>query len=127
MLYLCNGFSNTMVVDPRIKRIDEPITESEFIEIVHNCEFKSAIGHEQLANALTKLTGKSIQRNRCNLNCTYEDVLLMVSLQGRLPENPTFVQYRGRLNYSVVRFEKQTLMDIENSLRVVEKIKIGEL
>lgn len=125
MIYLCNGFSNGMCVDPRIKRIDEPISEDEFIEIIHNCNFKSAIGHEALANCLSKITGKRIIRNRLNLNCTYDDILLMVSLQGRLPEHPTYVEYKGRLNYSVVRFEKQTMLDIENSLKKIEDIKMG--
>lgn len=127
MIYLCNGFSNGMFVDPRIKRIDEPITEDEFIELILNCEWKSAIGHESLANCLTKITGKKIKRNRLNLNVTYDDVLLMVSLQGRLPEHPTFVEYKGRLNYSFVRFEKQTLLDIENSLKKIEEIKMEAL
>lgn len=127
MLYLCNGFSNGMCVDPRIKRIDEPISEAEFIEIIHNCRWKSAIGHEALAKCLTKITGKEITRNRLNLNITYDDVLLMVSLQGRLPEHPTYVEYKGRLNYSFVRFEKQSMLDIENSLKLIEKIKVGVL
>ena len=127
MLYLCNGFSTGMCIDPRIKRIDEPISEDDFIEIIHNSHFKSAIGHEALANCLTKITGKKIVRNRLNLNCTYDDILIMVSLQGRLPERPSYVEYKGRLNYSVVRFEKQTMLDIENSLNMIEKIKLGAL
>lgn len=123
MIYLCNGFSNSMCVDPRIKRIDEPISEEKFIELIHNCEWKSAIGHDTLAACLSKITGKRIQKNRLSLNITYDDVLLMVSLKGRLPEHPTYVEYKGRLTYSFVRFEKQTLLDIENSLNKIEEME----
>ena len=127
MIYLCNGFSNSMCIDPRIKRIDEPISEAEFIELLHECEWESAIGHASLANCLSKITGVRISKNRAHLNITYDDVLLMVYLQGRLPERPSYVEYKGRLNYSFVRFEKQTMLDIENSLKKIENIKIGEI
>lgn len=123
-IYLCNGFSNSMFIDPRIKRIDEPISESEFIDLIHHCDWKSAIGHESLAKCLSKITGKEITRNRLNLNVGYDDVLIMVSLKGRLPEHPTYVEYKGRLTYSFVRFEKQTMVDIENSLKRLEEIKM---
>ena len=123
-IYLCNGFSNSMFIDPRIKRIDEPISESEFIDLIHNSSWKSAIGHESLAKCLSKITGKEITKNRLNLNVGYDDVLIMVSLKGRLPEHPTYVEYKGRLTYSFVRFEKQTMVDIENSLKRIEEIKM---
>ena len=123
MIYLCNGFSNSMCVDPRIKRIDEPISEEKFIELIHNCDWKSAIGHDTLASCLSKITGRKIRKNRLSLNITYDDVLLMVSLKGRLPEHPTYVEYKGRLTYSFVRFEKQTLLDIENSLNKIEEME----
>lgn len=113
-----------MCVDPRIKRIDEPISETEFVTIINTCNWKSAIGHESLANCLSKITGKKIMKNRLNLNITYDDVLLIISLQGRLPEHPTYVEYKGRLNYSFVRFEKQTMEDIENSLTKIKEIKM---
>ena len=116
-----------MCVDPRIKRIDEPITEAEFIDLIHKCNWKSAIGHESLAQCLTRITGKKITKNRLNLNVTYDDVLLMISLKGRLPEHPTYVEYKGRLTYSFVRFEKQTMLDIENSLKRIEDIKMEAL
>ena len=123
-IYLCNGFSNSMFIDPRIKRIDEPISESDFVDLIHNCDWKSAIGHEDLAKCLSKITGKEITKNRLNLNVGYDDVLIMVSLKGRLPEHPTYVEYKGRLTYSFVRFEKQTMLDIENSLKRIEEIKM---
>ena len=113
-----------MFIDPRIKRIDEPISESDFVDLIHNCDWKSAIGHEDLAKCLSKITGKEITKNRLNLNVGYDDVLIMVSLKGRLPEHPTYVEYKGRLTYSFVRFEKQTMLDIENSLKRIEEINM---
>lgn len=120
MIYLCNGFSSSMCADPRIKRIDEPLSKEQFCELLDTCEWTSAIGHESLANCLSKITGHNIERNRINLNVTYDDQILLVSVQGRLPENPTYVEYEGKLHFSLVRIEKQTITDIQKSIDVIE-------
>lgn len=122
MIYIVNGFSNGMFIDPRIKRIDEPLSKQEFIEKVLNTKWKSAIGHKQMADCLTKLCGVTIPHDRINLNIGYDDVLLLVSLKGRLPEHPSYVDYKNRLMFSLVRFEKQTLKDIEKSQKILKEI-----
>ncbi len=122
MIYLCNGKSESMKRDPYMKDIPLPLTEAEFVDIIHNANWKSCIGHESLARCLSKVTGKEILYNRANVTVSYEDVILLVSLNGRLPEHPNFVEYRGRLNYSLIRFEKQTQIDMENSANILKKL-----
>ena len=113
-----------MCIDPNIKRIDEPLTRQQFIEIVLNSTWKSAIGHKKMADCLTRLCGVEIPHDRINLNINYDDLLLMVSLKGRLPENPSYVDYKGRLMFSLVRFEKQTIEDIEKSQKILNEIQM---
>ena len=122
MIYLCNGKSESMKRAPYMKDIPLPLTEAEFVDIIHNANWKSCIGHESLARCLSKVTGKEILYNRANVTVSYEDVILLVSLNGRLPEHPNFVEYRGRLNYSLIRFEKQTQIDMENSANILKKL-----
>lgn len=122
MIYLCNGKSESMKRDPYMKDIPLPLTEAEFVDLIHNAHWKSCIGHESLARCLSKVTGKEILYNRANVTVSYEDVILLVSLNGRLPEHPNFVEYRGRLNYSLIRFEKQTQIDMENSANILKKL-----
>lgn len=122
MIYLCNGFSESMKRDPNMKQIPYSLSESEFVDIIHNSRFKSCIGHESLARCLSGVTGKEILYNRASIQVSYDDVILLVSLNGRLPEHPSFVEYKGRLNYSFMRFEKQTPMDMENSKNRIKEI-----
>ena len=61
--------------------------------------------------------------NRRAIQLNYDDCILLVSLNGRLPEHPTYVEYKGRLNYAFVRFEKQSDEDRENTKDVINKIK----
>jgi hypothetical protein len=110
-----------------MKQIPYPLSESEFVELIHNTRFKSCIGHESLARCLSKVTGKEILYNRASITVNYDDVILLVSLTGRLPEKPNYVEYKGRLNYSFVRFEKQTQMDIQNTLNRIQEIKMEAL
>ncbi len=122
VLYLCNGFSESMKRDPNMKEFSFPLTEDEFTRIILNAEFKSVIGHDNLAECLTKITGKQILKNRKNITVTYEDLLLVVSITGRLPEHPTEVDYEGKVNYCFKRFEKQTTMDLLKSQEKINEI-----
>ena len=119
---LCNGFSLAMPRDPNTKPLPYSLTEAEFINLVNHGNFKSAIGHQQLADCLTRLTGKKIPFNRKGITLNYEDEVLVVYLSGRLPENPTFVEYKGRLNYAYLRFEKQSQMEIAETINKLDKI-----
>lgn len=127
MNYLCNGLSESMKRDPNMKAIPYSLSESEFVDLIHNARFKSCIGHESLARCLSRLTGKEILYNRASITVNYDDVILLVSLNGRLPEKPNYVEYKGRLNFSLIRFEKQTQMDIQNTLNKIQEIKMEAL
>lgn len=120
MNYLCNGFSESMKRDPNMKQIPYSLTESEFKAILDNASFKSCIGHHNLADTLSKITGKEIIYNRTGITVNYDDLVILVSLNGRLPEHPKRVEYEGRLNYSLLRFEKQTLEDLTYSEEILK-------
>ena len=123
MIYLCNGLSESMKRDPNMKQIPFPLSKNEFRELVNDIEFESVIGHSELADYLTDITDKKITFNRRGILVNYDDYILLVSMNGRLPENPTKVDYEGRLNFSFVRFEKQNHNDFANTLNIIHKIK----
>ena len=123
MIYLCNGVSNSMLRDPNMKQIPYSLSEREFVELVRNTDFVSVIGHKSLAEALTDITGINIPYNRTAIQVNYDDIILLVSMNGRLPEHPTKVEYKGRMNYNFIRFEKQTSNDFSNTLNIIHEIK----
>ena len=122
MIYLCNSTTESMVNDPRIKEIHEPLTEAEFVDLTHKVKWKSAIGHEPIADCISKLIGKPVIKNRLNLNMGYDDKVLLVSIKGRLPEHPNLVEVKGQLTFSYVRFEKQSQLDIVKSQREIKEL-----
>ncbi len=122
MIYLCNATSESMANDPRIKELHEPLTESEFINLTHKVKWKSAIGHDPIAYCISKLIGKNVVKNRANLNLGYDDVVLLVSIKGRLPEKPDIVEVKGNLTFSFVRFEKQKQEDIQKSQNLIKDL-----
>ncbi len=123
MIYLCNGVSDSMLRDPNVKQINYGLSESEFVDIINHAQFESVIGHQELADVLSIITGVDIPYNRKNINLNYDDVLIVVSMTGRLPEHPKRVDYNGRLNYSFKRFEKQTGNDFANTISKINEIK----
>ena len=123
MIFLCNGISSSMLHDPNMKEIRMSLSESEFCELIQTVPFESIIGHRDLADTLTVITGTEIQYNRQAIRVGYDDCILLVSLDGRLPEHPTSVEYKRRLKYSFVRFEKQTTEDFANTLAKIQEIK----
>ena len=128
MLYLCNGKSEAMKQDPNMKDIPYSLTEEEFVKIINNNEFTSVIGHQKLSDFLTELTGKEIEYNRKGITLRYNDEVLVFYLTGRLPEHPTFVEYKSRANFSYIRFEKQTQSELLESVsRIEEMTKMEEI
>ena len=123
MIYLCNGLSESMKHDPNMKQIPYPLSEREFCELIHRIEFESVIGHKELAEYLTELTKLEIPFNRRAIKVSYDDMILLVSMNGRLPEHPSKVDYNGRLNYTLVRFVKQSQEDFLMSMSVINEIK----
>ena len=80
--------------------------------------------HKCVVEATFDIADLGLEPLFARYDADYDDVLILVSLKGRLPEHPTYVEYKGRLTYSFVRFEKQTMLDIENSLKKIEEIKM---
>ena len=122
-IYLCNGLSESMKHDPNMKQIPYPLTEREFCELMHHIDYESVIGHQLLADYLTDKCGMEIPYNRKAIQVSYDDLILLVSMNGRLPEHPRIVDYDGRLNYTLVRFEKQTNNDFLESISKINEIK----
>ena len=83
----------------------------------------SVIGHQLLADYLSELTQMDILYNRKAIQVNYDDLIILVSMNGRLPEHPRTVDYKGRLNYTLVRFEKQTNADFLESISKINEIK----
>ena len=123
MIYLCNGISESMKRDPNMKQIPFPLSQKEFRELLNDIEFESVIGHSELAAYLSDIAGKKIPFNRKGIQVNYDDYIILVSMNGRLPEHPIKVDYKGRLNYSFVRFEKQNHNDFANTLAKIQEIK----
>ena len=126
MIYLCNGLSQSMLREPNMKQIPFSLTEEEFTRIVLNTEWTSVIGHQDLSECLTKITGVEIPFNRRGIMLNYEDIVLLVSLNGRLPEHPRKVELKNRLNYALIRFEKQSITDLSHSVGLIKEIT-GEI
>ena len=112
-----------MLHDPNMKEIRMSLSESEFTDLIQTVPFKSIIGHQDLADVLTMITDREIMYNRQAIRVGYDDCILLVSLDGRLPEHPTYVEYKGKLKYSFVRFEKQSAEDFANTLAKIKEIK----
>ena len=127
MNYLVNGLSQKMKRDPHMKSISKPLTEAEFIDLIHHEKFESCIGHFQLAQYLTRITGKTILENRKSIQADYDDLILIVSVKGRLPKNGQNIRYKGNLEYTLVRFEKQTIQDMEKTNKIINEKLIGEI
>ena len=90
IIYLCNSASKTMYNDPRVKEINEPLTEAEFIDIIHKNKVKSAIGHKPIVDCISKIIGKK--------------------------------DYKGKIEYRLVRFEKQNEQDILKTQKIIKEI-----
>ena len=124
-VYLCNGLSQSMNRDPNMKQIPYSLSEQEFINLIQNVKFESCIGHKDFAGYLTGVTGEKIRYNRCNISVNYDDIILLASLNKRLPEHPTSIDYEGNVTYSLVRFEKQSLVDWTRSNELFERLVMG--
>ena len=125
MLYITNGFSDSMQRDPSATVINYPLTQEQFVDIVHHADYVSIIGHENIAAYLTQMTGKTIQKNRQGITLNYNDEVIVISLLGRLPEQVRHVEFKGRINFTYKRFEKQSTDDLlKSEARINEMIKI---
>ena len=127
MLYITNGFSDSMQRDPSATVINYPLTQEQFVDIIHHTDYVSIIGHENIAAYLTQMTGKTIQKNRQGITLNYNDEVIVISLLGRLPEQVRHVEFKGRINFTYKRFEKQSTDDLlKSEARINEMIKIEE-
>lgn len=120
--YLCNAFSESMKVDPNMKAIPFILSEDEFVDCIRSGKFVSCIGHRNLAKYLSEIAGCEIPYNRTSVMLDYEDVVIVATLRGRLPEHPDHVEYQGRISYRFMRFEKQNLSDFQKSLSILNSL-----
>ena len=111
MLFITNGYSDSMQRDPSVKIINYSLSEEQFINIIHNTDYVSIIGHENIAEYLTQMTGKEIHKNRQGITLNYGDEVICISLMGRLPEHVRHIEFDGRVNFTYKRFEKQSAED----------------
>ena len=110
-----------------MKDIPYSLTQEEFVNIIHHADYTSVIGHEILADVLSDICGKNIPMNRRGITLNYEDCVIIVSLLGRLPEGKRKVKYKGRMNFTFKRFEKQTTDDlIKSAEQIKQMIKMEE-
>lgn len=125
MLFITNGYSDSMQRDPSVKIINYSLSEEQFINIIHNTDYVSIIGHENIAEYLTQMTGKEIHKNRQGITLNYGDEVICISLMGRLPEHVRHIEFDGRVNFTYKRFEKQSAEDLlKSEQRINEMIKI---
>lgn len=126
MLYIGNGFSDSMKHDPNMQEYGYELTESEFIDLVNHTRFKSCIGHEKMAKALTRLTGRNIPFNRKAISLTYNDYFIKVSMKDRLPQNPKHVDYNECMTYNLKFFKRQSpdiRLEAENIINKLIKME----
>ena len=127
MLYITNGFSDSMQRDPSATVINYPLTQEQFVDIVHHADYVSIIGHDNIAEYLTQMTGKPINKNRQGITLNYNDEVIVISLLGRLPEQVRHVEFKGRVNFTYKRFEKQSTDDLlKSEARIKEIFKMEE-
>ena len=122
--YLCNGISESMKTE-MMKQISYNLSESEFIELIEKVPYISCIGHYALADYLSILTGRDIVYANRGITVNSDDLIILVNMRGRLPEKPTRVEYRSRLMYKLIRFEKQSLDDLKKSQDILEELLCG--
>lgn len=64
----------------------EPISLEGAQQIVHECKFQSAIGHQATADILTSLLGVNVPMNRIQYSQQPEETALIFKLKGRAEE-----------------------------------------
>lgn len=127
ILYITNGFSDSMKRDINMVALPYVLTKEQFIDIIQSSEFVSVIGHDNIADYISELTGIQIEKNRKGILLNYDDEVITISFNGRLPEHihKNDVELDNRANFTYKRFIKQSTEDlIESEERINEMIKI---
>lgn len=92
MKYLANAFSLQMINMKKRKTDIQtiPLTKEDFITQLKSKDFKSIIGHEDMANVLSSILKMSIKVNRTSIILSPGDILFVAQLTGgRLPVGVT--------------------------------------
>jgi len=84
MVYLSNAFSLGMLSGNNVLTVTE-LSNDQAISLLKD-GFQSAVGHQATADFIKNLTGIDIPVNRVSLALKNGDMLLVLQLQGRLPE-----------------------------------------
>lgn len=89
MIILSNAFSINMLSKESYVHF-EKTTLADVITILNMTDWKSAIGHQDIANILSSLLGITIPVNRTNVQLDDKTVLIVAQYTGdRLPEGTT--------------------------------------
>ena len=109
MIILSNAFSYNMIETFPCAQIAKEVSLAEFTEELKKGGWKSSIGHADMANMLTEMTGVKIEMNRCNDSLSAGDVLLLAQYSGpRLPEGATSLPEGAK-----IKFLKVTICDVK--------------
>lgn len=119
MYYITNSFNYKMLRFGDMAPISYPLSKKQFIDIVKNNRFQSAVGHGQLAFYLSDLTGEFINYSRMDIKADYDDKILYVPVKGRLQKGKN-VRYKDNLEFWFIRFKRQTIQDIMESERIIK-------
>jgi hypothetical protein len=84
MLYLSNAFSLGMLSGNSVLTVTEISNDQATLLLKDG--FNSAVGHQATADFIKGLTGIEVPANRVALSLKAGDMILVLQLQGRLPE-----------------------------------------
>ena len=90
MVYLSNAFSLGMLSGNSVLTVVE-LSNDQAISLLKD-GFQSAVGHQATADFIKNLTGIDIPVNRVSLSLKTGDKILVVQLQGRLPEGKVLTE-----------------------------------
>ena len=109
MIILSNAFSYNMISVFPCAQIAQELSLEEFAKELKKGGWKSSIGHADMANMLTEMTGVAIEMNRCNDSLSVGDTLLIAQYSGpRLPEGATALPEGAKIKYL-----KVTICDVK--------------
>ncbi len=88
VVYLVNGFSPSMLSCSKAMVYFQKIDSGTLLRLLDKRIFKSFIGHQVTADALSTLIGAEVPFNRANLKLSSGEMIIF-TLNSRLPEGAT--------------------------------------
>jgi hypothetical protein len=88
--YLSNAFSLGMLPNGGLVNIVE--LEDKYVKSILQDGFVSAVGHQSTADFIKLITGIDVPVNRVAITLQPDDKVIVLQLQGRLPEGKVLTQ-----------------------------------